>query len=185
MSYGFNDLSQSDHAIHQNRTATANKLAEVNADKSLHSDFKSAKLREVQDAGDLAHDKLLSARKQVVAAERDKLYQAAFQRGVYDKAAYRTLYSQADSAADVGAVALERLARQAANTNDSQLARAVSHVAFDRGMLSLLGDAPAVHELLDFEYKHTLRKAVGGDARRQQLADRMRESILTTSPSRS
>jgi hypothetical protein len=184
MSYGFNDLSQSDHEIHQNRTATAAKLAEVNADRSLHPDFKSAKLREVQDAGDLAHDKLLSARKQVVASEREKLYATAFQRGVYDKEKYRTLYTQADTAADAGAAELERLARQAANTSDSQLARAVSHVAFDRGMLSLLGDNPAVHELLDFEYQHTLRKAVGADARREQLANRLRESMLTTSPSR-
>jgi hypothetical protein len=185
MSYGFNEIENSDNKLRANRTATATKLAEAQADKSLHPDFKSAKLREIQNAGDAIHERLLSERKQAVGEVHGRLYTAAFQRGIWNTDAYRTLYTQADAAAGVGASELARLRQQAANTTDSLLAAAVTQVAWDRDMLSLLPqDNPAVNELLEFEYKHSLRRAVVGADRTRQLSERMRESMRTTAPNR-
>ncbi len=150
------DISGMDAAISRNKAELQEAKAQVTADAQLTELGKTQRLAELREAAQTEHARLLEKRDAAVKEERERLYTAAFRRGIASIDSYRGAYAQAYKA---DPKELEALKGQAKRTGDVLLAKAVLHAAFDRGFDELLDDAPReVHALRDFEVVAGLRK---------------------------
>lgn len=176
------EIEQVEQAMAMNRSKLTHEVDQIARNQELTPDAKRAKTAELRDAARDRHEQLIRAHGDAVQATRDRLYRAAFTgRPIAATEHYRALYAQADDAPDVKA--LEKLAQRAQNTDDSTLAAAVMHNAFDRGYHSLLGDAPGeVKRLVDFDHEYGRTKASDPDARSRQLRQRLARSVRLTAP---
>ncbi len=175
-------VEQIEHQINVNRGQYNREAARIEADEELTPQGKLNRLTELENVTRERHQVLRRAHGEAVKAERDAIYARTFQRGMGSIDSYRGVYSQANAVDDEKG--LERLKAQAVNTGDSLLLKAVYHVSYDRGYVSLLGDAPdSVRGLLEFEYEHGLRRAVGTD-RTRQLQKRLERDVRISAPHR-
>ena len=171
-------VAQVEQQMTRNRAEESKQLKEIEQDKDLSPNGRARKAAEVRTAARERHEQLKTAHSQAVKQERDKLYKRAFHRGLGSTDLYRGLYSQANAVED--AKGLQRLKQQAINTDDSQLLRAVHHVAYDREYNHLLNDADeSVLDLLEFEESNSLRKSPD---RTRQFTQRLAASMRTTAP---
>jgi len=170
-------ISEIDAAISANKLALQRAKEQINADARLTEHGKAERVRELREAAQGKHERLLEERKEALGAERERLYTAAFRRGIASVDSYRDVYGRAYSAQPKE---LEALKGQAQRTGDVMLGKAVQQAAYDRGLDALLEDAPReVHDLRAFEVDNGLRNS---GHHGQDLTRRLGQAVTRSRP---
>lgn len=174
-------IEQVENAMAQNRQSAEREKAAIQQDKHLTNEGKLAKLAEIKNNAFNRHQDLTKERKAAVLREQQALYDRAFNSGRGTIESRRTLYGMVNSAADAKGV--DRFRQQALSTGDTDLLRAVEHVAYDRNYLELLeGADERLQALITFEYDQGIRKAFDPGDRNRQVTQLLMRAQRTAGP---